>query len=296
MTSGSNRLENRYSSITGVHGLKSLLCDYRENAKRIRQSYNNPLKAPENLPLKDKLEQQFYDEEAQRHLDQFDTELFLYDPKEKLPPSHRYFYSHLTDVDGKSILDIGCGYGFTAVNLAKRGGKVTSIDISPKMVELARTNAQFNTVEDSVTVRRMSAQNMQFEADTFDYVVGIGILHHLNMHLAGKEIFRVLKPGGAACFLEPRIPFKWLIFIRSLFPNKCFESPGGSQLDDRDIALFQSCFTEYQTEYFMFLKKLARFPGLNGLGDRLDQIDAHLLQVAPWLWRLYWAVVIRVVK
>ncbi len=288
--------DNRKKPIPGVHNLKSILSDYLENSRRIRESYNNPLKTTEYLPLKDKLEQQFYDDEAQRHLDHFDKKLFLYDPNEALPQSHRFFYSQLTDIKGKAILDIGCGYGFTSVNLAKRGGIITGIDISPKMVELARKNAQFNAVEDSVAVQRMSAQNMMFEANTFDYVVGFGILHHLNLQLAGQEISRVLKPGGEAFFIEPRIPFKWLIFVRSVFPNKCFESPGGSQLDDRDIACFRSFFSGYQIRYFLFLKKLTRFPGFKKLGNTLDRIDEHLLQRLPWLWRLYWAFVIKVVK
>mgnify|MGYP006292796437 CR=1 FL=1 len=270
------------------------LKEYIENSKRIRQSYNNPLKHVEKLALKDELERQFYDDEATPFLQDFKTEVFLYDPNEEMPLSHKYFYSQLQEVEHKRILDIGCGYGFTSVNLAKRGAVLSSIDISPKMIELTIRNAVFNHVDDKITAEIMSAQNMQFKDNTFDYVVGFGILHHLNLDLAGNEIARVLKPGGRALFIEPRIPFKFLIFVRSLLPHTCFESPGGSQLTDKEIDAFASHFTSSQIKYFLFLRKLSRFPFFKKFANRWDQFDVALIKRFPTLKTLYWAFVIDV--
>src|SRR5256885_7300118 len=45
--------------------------------------------------------------------------------------------------DGQKALDVGCGVGTTAIQMARRfGAAVTAIDISPMMLELARRNVQ----------------------------------------------------------------------------------------------------------------------------------------------------------
>jgi SAM-dependent methyltransferase len=49
----------------------------------------------------------------------------------------------------------------------------------------------------------MDAHDLQFEDETFDFVYGDAILHHLNMVPALDEIFRVLKPNGKILFVEP---------------------------------------------------------------------------------------------
>ena len=49
----------------------------------------------------------------------------------------------------------------------------------------------------------MDAHNLQFDDETFDFVFGAGILHHLNMIPALNEIYRVLKPDGKILFVEP---------------------------------------------------------------------------------------------
>ncbi len=239
---------------------------------------------------------QFYDEEAEKYLNNFDENLFRYDENEEMPLTHQYFYSLLENIKDKMILDCCCGHGFASVKCAKRGARVTGIDISPKMIQLAKKNAQFNNVANYTNFEVMSAQKMNFKDEQFDYVIGIGALHHLNLEFAAKEISRVLRPEGRGIFIEPRIPFKWLIFIRSLFPNKCFESPGGSQLNEKDLELFLNHFSQFHFEYFMFLKKLSRFPLFNKVDKQLDKIDSWLIKKLPHLKLFYWAFVLEVIK
>lgn len=270
--------------------------NYTLNTKKILNSYNNPLKKKENLKQKDQLEKEFYDNEAVKYLTDFTADVFLFDKNEPMPLSHRYFYSRLQNVNNKEILDCCCGHGFTSVRCAKAGAKVSGIDISPKMIELANKNADFNQISNSTSFRIMSVQEMDFPDQKFDYAVGIGALHHLNLEMAGKEISRVLKPGAKAIFLEPKIPFKWLIFLRSLFPIKCYESPGGSQLDERDISFFSNYFSKTQMRHFIFLKKFSRLPLLNKIDGKLEQIDAILVKKFPFLKRFYWAFVLEFEK
>jgi len=271
-----------------IRALKS----YRRNARAIRLLYRNPLKRRENLPAKDKIEREFYDNEARPYLDGYNPDRFRYDAHEDMPASHRHFYSLLENVSGKRILDICCGYGITSVRCAKHGAIVTGIDLSPNMIELAGRNAASNDVEDRVDLFRMSAHCIGFDNNTFDHVVGIGALHHLNPELAGGEIVRVLKPGGTAFFLEPIIPSKWMIYLRSLFPQKCLESPGGGGLTHREIGMIGRHFASYELTPYLFLRKLARLPFVRRHTERLDDIDCRLARVFPFLHRLYWAAVL----
>lgn len=269
---------------------------YLQNMKRVLRSLDNPLKKIENLPQKDRLEREFYDKEAEKHLRDFDEELFLYDENEALPISHQYFYSLLEEVRGKHVLDCCCGYGFTTVKCAKLGALVTGVDISPKMIELAKKNAQFNQVAQRVDLRVMSVEEMSFQNNTFDYAVGLGALHHLNLTLCGREVSRVLKAGGKAIFLEPRIPFKGLIVLRSLVPVKCFESPGGAQLSDREVRQLTQYFSAFDAQYFLFLRKISRLPFFNKFSVQLDRVDCYLLKKFPFLKSLYWAFVLEFTK
>ena len=245
---------------------------------------------------KDRLEKLFYDEEAETHLNNFNEELYLYDPNESMPLSHKFFYKQLENIENKKILDIGCGYGFTAVNLAKLNAQVHSIDISTKMIELTRRNAEFNNVSNMIETHVMSAQTMNFDDNTFDYVVGLNILHHLNIETSSKEIWRVLKPAGKVIFLEPRIPFKLFFLIRSVIPVKCLESPGGAQLTDKEISNFGQKFKNNQINYFYFLRKLARLPIFKKWENRLDDFDGKLIKLFPWMKKLYWTFVVQFEK
>ena len=69
-------------------------------------------------------------------------------------------------------------------------------------VEKARKKAEHDTVT-GVSFLVMDAESMKFEDKTFDVVYGSGILHHLNIDKAYRELARVLKPDGVAIFIEP---------------------------------------------------------------------------------------------
>jgi ubiquinone/menaquinone biosynthesis C-methylase UbiE len=269
---------------------------YFKNITTVLKTIDNPLKKLENASEKDKLEREFYDKVAEKHLRNFDENLFRYDENEFLPPRHSFFYSLLDDIKNKRVLDCCCGWGFTSVKLAKGGGLITGIDISPKMIELAKKNAEFNNVSKSTNFKVMSVQDMSFKDNTFDYAISLVGLHHLNLQLAGKEIQRVLKPGGKAIFLEPRIPFKWIMAFRSLIPKTCDESPGGGSLSDKEIYEFSLNFSAHKIYYFQLLRKLMVIPFLNKFSSKIDKLDFLLINKIPALRKLCWAFVLEFTK
>lgn len=94
---------------------------------------------------------------------------------------------------GAAILDAGCGSGYIASILEDKGFRVTGIDISAVMLELARTNSPGS---DFV---KMNMKDLDFPRDSFDGVICFySIFHNPRRYHLGilKGFRRVLKPGG----------------------------------------------------------------------------------------------------
>ncbi len=98
------------------------------------------------------------------------------------------------------ILEIGCGTAlFTEKIYSAVKPEIYAIDISPELLEQAQAKLP------NVKFKVDDAMNLSFADNTFDCVYGSSILHHLDMNVALKEIFRVLKKGGTIVFAEPNM-------------------------------------------------------------------------------------------
>jgi len=111
----------------------------------------------------------------------------------------------LGNLNGKTVLDYGCGTGWFSIILAKRGAsRVDAVDISGEAIAQAKASAQANAVANICSFKRASCYDLPFEIETFDVVGGQAILHHLrNKDAAGRELHRVMRPGARAVFAEP---------------------------------------------------------------------------------------------
>lgn len=103
---------------------------------------------------------------------------------------------HLPVGQSLKILDIGCGAGFFSILLAKQGHETIGIDLSPAMVEQARTLAMQENCA-SCTFSVMDAEHLDFDDATFDIVIARNVTWNLpHPEAAYKEWLRVLKPEG----------------------------------------------------------------------------------------------------
>lgn len=119
-------------------------------------------------------------------------------------PETRYAYSKMGKVTNKRILDLGCGTGEAALYFAMKGASmVNAIDISPKMINILKKMASLKKYSKKIKPEVMLAEKLKFPKNTFDIVYGRGVLHHVDMGKALEEVYRVLKPGGVATFVEP---------------------------------------------------------------------------------------------
>ncbi len=99
-----------------------------------------------------------------------------------------------------SVLDIACGYGSTTITARMRGAKVTGIDITPKLLALAKEEEKIAGIS-GITWKEGDAEILPFEDESFDVVVSaFGHIFAPNRELVGKEMLRVLKKGGRSGF------------------------------------------------------------------------------------------------
>lgn len=112
------------------------------------------------------------------------SERWLYEIKNQLPQDRNL-----------RILDVGCGAGFFSVLLAKEGYQVTGVDLTPDMVENARTLAEEEKTDCEFFV--MDAENLRFADESFDVVISRNLTWILpDVKSAYREWVRVLKKGG----------------------------------------------------------------------------------------------------
>jgi SAM-dependent methyltransferase len=99
----------------------------------------------------------------------------------------------------EDILDAGCGTGLTTLRIAEQYPKcsVCGIDLSPKMIEVARNDAAKRGLD--VGLRTGSITDLPYPDAAFDVVLTNIMFHHLDLvdkRQAVAEIARVLRPGG----------------------------------------------------------------------------------------------------
>ena len=98
------------------------------------------------------------------------------------------------------VLDVACGYGNTAITARMTGAKVTGIDITPKLLELAKVEEQIAGIS-GINWKEGDAESLPFADESFDVVLStFGHIFAPDQELAGKEMVRVLKKDGRLGF------------------------------------------------------------------------------------------------
>jgi ubiquinone biosynthesis O-methyltransferase len=98
-------------------------------------------------------------------------------------------------VAGKKLLDVGCGDGAMAFELARQGATVTALDADPSMIAAARLRAENEAAR--IQLVEGNAESLPFDDAIFDVVVAVTVLCFVqDAEHAVTEIARVLKPEG----------------------------------------------------------------------------------------------------
>lgn len=104
------------------------------------------------------------------------------------------------------MLDLGTGPGHLPIEIAKRSPliRVIGIDLSRKLILMARRNASKAGLSDRLDFRVGNASKLQFEDASFDMVLSTGMLHSLRDPVKVlREVYRVLKENAEAWIYVP---------------------------------------------------------------------------------------------
>lgn len=106
----------------------------------------------------------------------------------------------LPDLNGKSVLDLGCGYGHNCIDFVNRGAdKVIGIDISEKMLAVAKEESAHSKIE----YRNMSMTDISELGETFDFIYSSLAFHYVkDFNSFAKDIYSVLNVGGQLLFSQ----------------------------------------------------------------------------------------------
>jgi phosphoethanolamine N-methyltransferase len=103
------------------------------------------------------------------------------------------------NLDGRSVLDIGCGLGGIDVHLVRHHGaaQVTGIDIDPALIDRCKLLAQKYRVEAQTRFVCVEPGPLPFDDQSFEIVTSKdSIIHIENKYELAADVYRVLKPGG----------------------------------------------------------------------------------------------------
>jgi len=204
----------------------------------------------------------------------------------------------VNDLRGKRVLVCSCGTGIEAVQAARQGAETYAFDISATAVENARAMAAFNGV--AVQVDEMDFHDLSYPDNYFDIVYGSAILHHIDCDVAGREIHRVLRPGGIAYFHENSDRNPLLRLVR----RTLFGSPGGYQrqnllffrrngttdeypLTEGEVRtlteIFDGNLKRYYHRFEFFYLLNAMIFKSKGIGRKLKSLDRLTAKIFPFV-------------
>jgi SAM-dependent methyltransferase len=242
------------------------------------------------MPAMDRLERErvFHDLQARERAAWFaqrpselivDVDAFL-DHETWIRPA----FLELGNLEKARVLDYGCGHGMAGVVLARMGAEVTAFDLSGDYVREARDRARANGV--GMTYVQADGERLPFPDGSFDRVWGNAVLHHLRLPVAGREILRVLRPGGIAVFCEPWGENPVLNFARKHLPyHGKHRTEDEEPLRRRHVRDLKGVFPDLEIRGHQFFSMVRRVVSSRRVNAGLERCDRIVLARVPALER-----------
>ncbi len=205
------------------------------------------------------------------------------------------------------LLDFCCGTGATSLLFAKIGYEVHGFDVTPANIEVAKSLAGKYGLAGSTHFSVRTAEKTGFPSDGFDMVMGIDVLHHVEIEPAVMECRRVLKKNGAAVFREP-VEAPVFDSLRNSAPVLKLFPKGRSierhvtederKLNAKDLEKIRLIFPSMEAARFTLLSRLDPFLRDSAGRDPslLEKLDYRLLRAIPALGAMGGAVVMKMRK
>ncbi|MBC8179695.1 class I SAM-dependent methyltransferase [candidate division KSB1 bacterium] len=123
------------------------------------------------------------------------------------------------DLQGKKILDLGCGIGWASVDYAMKGASVIGLDISMELIKRAKLLVRNKNLKSKIYFVQGSGEYLPFKKK-FDLVTGVAILHHLDFKRTVQTLKKTLRANGRCIFMEPLDHNPAIKLFRLLTPKR----------------------------------------------------------------------------
>jgi ubiquinone/menaquinone biosynthesis C-methylase UbiE len=197
-------------------------------------------------------------------------------PFDILAPVHRrwwnaywHAYTRLLEADPwrKRALVVWCGFGDDAVRLRRLGADVSAFDLSPESLEIAARRAARAGL-DGIDFRCMPAERLAYPDGTFDLVLAVDILHHVDIPATLAELRRVTRDGALFVCNEPYTHSRLTRVRESRFvrrrlyprvvrwmhgvadPAALYVTEDERKLDERDLAALRAALGGARVDFF----------------------------------------------
>lgn len=197
--------------------------------------------------------------------------------------------------EGQRLLDFGCGTGQYSLIFAKIGYEVSGFDISPSNISIARGLAKKYGLDEAAHFSTSLAEGLDYPSEHFDVVVGIDILHHVDIRRSVVECLRVLKRGGVAIFKEPiEVPVfdplrntrlgRWLVPKSASYERHITEDE--RKLNAHDLEVIKGLCPNVSIKRFRLFSRLDAFNKklLTGKGpSSIEKLDEQVFKHLPFM-------------
>ena len=199
----------------------------------------------------------------------------------QVPARLEYFDRIAPDWKDVEVLDLGCGGGYMAEALARRGARVTGVDPSLASLEAAKKHAQSQGLD--IIYRAGVGEAIPLETNAIDRVVCVDVLEHVqDVEKVLIDVHRVLRPQGI--FFFDTVNRNWLsrFIIITLAENVVKALPRGAH----DAAKFiRPIELQRQLERNGFSVDRGTFTGMKAVNRRGSQ--DLVFELTPLTWTLY---------
>ncbi len=191
------------------------------------------------------------------------------------------------------LLEYGCGMGESADFHITLNCDFYGLDISPEAIKKAEAAA--NELGFKATYLVADAENTTLKEDSFDVIIGSGILHHLNLDNALAELSRITKKSGCCIFTEPLGYNPMINLFRALTPQLRSSDEHPLMVDDfKKMAQYFAKVDIFYFHFFSFGAVLFRkTPFFDSIRRRLARIDDYFVRTFDWFGKYCWICVIQ---
>ena len=195
---------------------------------------------------------------------------------------------------GELVLDMGCGEGKEALELASRGLYVIGTDLSYTQLLRARELVKKEIPDAKFCLIQANAEQLPFANSSFRIIYGKAILHHLDLDASSRETKRLLRLNGRATFAEP-LARHFIIWLgRRLTPKLRTEDE--RPMDLSDLKHFGQTFEKQHLQTYYLLTPLAYIFRIIPDGEKifatayslLSSLDQKLLSRFRQLRKFVW--------